>query len=84
MGKGVDIGEKGITIITAEDLEIQSLERVGRLAAIQRRISEASGDLRKAIDSASSLRERISNHVDMIDIGERVRGDERERAKEKW
>jgi predicted RNA-binding Zn ribbon-like protein len=39
---------------------------------------------RNAIDSASSLRERISNHVNMIDIGERVRGDERERAKEKW
>jgi hypothetical protein len=56
--KGVDADKEGIVIMTmiAEDLEIQSLERVGRLAAIQRRISEASGDLRNAIDSASSLR----------------------------
>ena len=38
-----------------------------RLAAIQRRISETSGDLRSAISSASSLRDKLSSYVDKID-----------------
>ena len=38
-----------------------------RLAAIQRRISETSGDLRGVINSASTLREKLSTYADKID-----------------
>ena len=38
-----------------------------RLAAIQRRISETSGDLKSAISSATLLRDKLSNYVDKID-----------------
>jgi hypothetical protein len=42
-------------------------QTVGRLSDIQKRISEASGDLKAAINSASSLRDKISNHQRNLD-----------------
>ena len=38
-----------------------------RLAAIQKRISETSGDLRSVITSASTLREKLTTYADKID-----------------
>ena len=48
-------------------LSFATLPRLHRLAAIQRRISETSGDLRNVINSASTLRDKLSTHADKID-----------------